>query len=69
MITNKEKLEIYIGMLENLLEAQPPDSEDLQELSLEMACAIDLRDYPDEELEKDMWFQEHVLKELGNNKV
>lgn len=64
MITNKEKLEIYIGILENLLEAQSPDSEKLQELSFEMADALDLRDYSDEELEKDLWFQEHVLKAL-----
>lgn len=65
MVTNQEKLEIYIGMLENIIEAQSPDSEKLQELSFEMVYALDLRNYSDEELERDLWFQEHVLKELG----
>ena len=65
MVTNQEKLEIYIGMLENIIEAQSPDSEKLQELSFEMVYALDLWNYSDEELERDLWCQEHVLKELG----
>lgn len=65
MVTNKEKLKEYVQMLENLLESQTPDSEKLQELSIELGDALDLQDFPEEALEKDLWFQEHVLKELG----
>ena len=64
MVTNKEKLDIYVGMLENLLEEQALDSAKVQELALELEYALDLKNYPAEELDDDSWFQEHVLKEL-----
>lgn len=64
MVTNKELLKEYVKILENLLESQESDSEKLQELSIDLGNALDLQDLSDEELGNDLWFQDHVLKEL-----
>lgn len=64
MATNREKIDMYIDMIENLLETQSPDMERFQELAREHDYAVCLQDYSEEEIGDDRWFQEHVLKEL-----